>query len=77
MSAEEMGRVAVDQVGRSHWIVELHGEHDASNVDDLRAKLDAVFATGTSVIVDLSAATFIDSAIMHRMVGRRRGHVDR
>jgi anti-anti-sigma regulatory factor len=60
--------VRVDQVGRSLWVVELHGEHDLATVPDLRAELADVCAPGRAVIVDLSRATFIDSSILSELI---------
>lgn len=76
MPLGEPGTISVDHAGRSQWIVELHGEHDLSTVGDLHARLDAIFAQGMSVVIDLSAVTFIDSAILHELVSAQR-RVDR
>jgi anti-anti-sigma factor len=64
--------MSVEHLGRSRWIVELHGEHDLSTVDDLHGRLDAIFATGTSVVIDLSTASFIDSSILNELVRAQR-----
>jgi anti-sigma B factor antagonist len=46
------------------WIVTLHGEHDFGTVAAVRAQLaDTRLADGV-VVVDLTAATFIDSSVM-------------
>ena len=46
-------------------IVEVVGEADRASVHDLRARLDAILArAGARVVVDLSAATFIDSSTL-------------
>ena len=58
-----------EQVGESNWIVELVGEHDLATVPDLERALAEVEAHGTSVIVDLSETTFIDSTILGVIVG--------
>jgi anti-anti-sigma factor len=73
MSPHAPGIVRVDRVGLSTWIVELLGEHDMTNSDRLRDKLVATFGHGTSVVVDLSAATFIDSAIVRELVAAAQG----
>jgi anti-sigma B factor antagonist len=46
------------------WLLTLEGEHDMSTADDLREKLRAVFRTGTALVIDLSAATFVDSSTL-------------
>jgi anti-sigma B factor antagonist len=68
----ELGRVNVDHLSSSRWLVELRGEHDLTTVGVLRGQLDAIFATGTCVVVDLSAATFIDSSILSELVRAQR-----
>ncbi len=68
MLSNAPGIVTVDRVGPSTWIVELHGEHDMTNSDRLRAELAMIFAQGTAVVIDLSAATFIDSSTVHELV---------
>jgi anti-sigma B factor antagonist len=72
----KLGTVTVDHLGREQWVVDVVGEHDLSTVDDLREWLDAIFATGTSVVVDLSAASFIDASIVSELVRAQR-HADR
>jgi anti-sigma B factor antagonist len=50
------------------WIVDVGGECDLSNVDRLRDELAGIFAEGTAVVVDLSAASFIDSSVVSTLV---------
>jgi anti-anti-sigma factor len=50
------------------WIVALYGEHDLSNVAGLYLDLDAAVAAAAAVIVDLTAATFIDSTTLHALL---------
>jgi anti-anti-sigma factor len=59
----EIGQVVVEQLPDVS-VVELRGEHDISTAGALQAELNAVLATGASVIVDLSETTFIDSSIV-------------
>jgi anti-sigma B factor antagonist len=70
------GVVTVDRVGSSSWMVTLQGEHDLTNSDRLRAELTAIFAYGTTVIVDLSAATFVDSSIVQELVAAQERIAD-
>jgi anti-anti-sigma factor len=46
------------------WLVTMKGEHDLSNADELGDRLAAIFATGTSLVVDLRETQFIDSSIL-------------
>jgi len=68
MSSYAPGTVTVDRVGPSTWVVALQGEHDTTNSDRLREELATIFAQGTAVGVDMSAATFIDSATVRELV---------
>jgi anti-sigma B factor antagonist len=45
-------------------IVILRGEHDLSTAETLRSQLDAVREQRRPFVVDLSEATFIDSAVL-------------
>jgi anti-anti-sigma factor len=46
------------------WLVTLEGDHDLATAEDLRGKLRAIFQTGTTVVIDLSPTTFIDSSTL-------------
>ncbi len=58
-------------------LVELSGEFDVSNVQELKAAFVAASAAPGEVVVDLCETTFIDSTVLaqlvwlHRVVGRR------
>jgi anti-sigma B factor antagonist len=45
-------------------VVALFGEHDLSTLEDISAALKDAFDRGPAVILDLTAATFIDSAVI-------------
>ncbi|MGH2923816.1 MAG: STAS domain-containing protein, partial [Solirubrobacterales bacterium] len=47
------------------------GEHDLSTAPGLRSRLEQVIADGDPVVVDLSAATFIDSSILGTLLQAR------
>jgi anti-sigma B factor antagonist len=53
-------------------LVVLAGEHDLYSGDELRQILEASVACCDHLIVDLSAAEFIDSTIIHVLVQTRR-----
>jgi anti-anti-sigma factor len=57
------GELIVEKVS-GVWLLKLRGEHDIATAHNLDAQLEAVFLHGTSVIVDLSEAQFIDSSIV-------------
>jgi anti-anti-sigma factor len=49
-------------------VVSLFGDHDLSTVDDLRSVLESLREEGARIIVDLSTATFVDSAVLGVLV---------
>src|SRR3954452_12850493 len=63
MSSEHGQSVIADLLG-DRLLASLDGEHDLTTVHDLRDKLRAIFRTGTTVVIDLTAATFIDSSTL-------------
>jgi anti-anti-sigma factor len=68
-----MGDVIVDR-DDGVWIVTLTGEHDLSNVSELRAILDSVLAPVSRpllVVVDLTDAEFFDSSVINAIVRAR------
>ena len=64
----DVGRIVVDKLGWSLWVVELEGEHDLSNVARFQALLAGIFAQGTTVVVDLSRVTFLDSSVLRELI---------
>jgi len=65
-------RIVTEQVDRESWVVALEGEHDLSTCDALQRECDRIFELGTCLIVDLSAATFVDSSILGALVSSHR-----
>ena len=70
-------QVEVHRSGTGAAVVALRGEHDLYGSLSLRRRLDALVSEGRAVIIDLRAATFIDSAtigvllLAHREAARR------
>ena len=56
-------------------IVSLVGEHDLSTIADLQTSL-AEAASAPATVVDLSAAAFIDSAVLGALIASHRDAVD-
>jgi anti-anti-sigma factor len=57
------------------WVVSLLGEHDFASIEEFRATLEALFAPETAslsrptlVVVDLTSASFFDSATVNAIV---------
>jgi anti-sigma B factor antagonist len=73
MTRDGVGRIDVDKAGPTLWLVALTGEHDLSTVTGLEDALAAIFAQGTTIVVDLSGVTFMDSSVLrHLIVAQRR-----
>jgi anti-anti-sigma factor len=60
------------RIGEHLWVVSLAGERDLADVDRLEAAFDAVFDQGSTLVVDLSETTFIDSAVIGLLVATQR-----
>lgn len=58
------GSTTVSRDGRI-WVLTLHGEHDLSTAPELEQRLTKIAASGTSVVIELAEATFIDSQIIN------------
>jgi anti-anti-sigma factor len=67
-----IGRIRVDQTSPGLWIVEIQGEHDLSTTAGLNDELAAILAQGTTIVIDLSDATFIDSSVLREMIVTQR-----
>jgi anti-sigma B factor antagonist len=57
------------------WIVSLHGEHDLATVPAVREQLADPRLADRVVVVDLTAATFIDSSVMGALFEAYRADV--
>ncbi len=64
--------VIVQDLEGDRWLVTLQGEHDVSTAQAVRDQLEAVFRTGTAVVVDLSTTPFIDSSILAVLLDANR-----
>src|SRR3954447_5287768 len=60
----EYGQTVITDLPGDRWLVSLEGEHDLSTPQDLRDELRAIFRPGTTVVIDLTRATFIDSSTL-------------
>jgi anti-anti-sigma factor len=72
MASRHQGEAVVTDLSGDRWLVSLEGEHDLSTVEELRDKLQAIFRTGTTVVIDLSRATFIDSSTLGVLINADR-----
>src|SRR4051794_18032177 len=68
----EYGQTVITDLPGDRWLVSLEGEHDLSTAQDLGDKLRAIFRTGTTVVIDLTPATFIDSSTLGVLIKAER-----
>jgi anti-sigma B factor antagonist len=67
------GEIALERTDSGLAVLTISGEHDLSTAPNLRRRLDGLLDERTGVVVDLSAATFIDSSILGVILdGKRR-----
>jgi anti-anti-sigma factor len=64
----EFGAAEAEQLGPSLWLLRLIGEHDLSTASRLRAALQVIDRTGTTIVVDFSEAEFVDSSVIGALV---------
>ncbi len=70
--------IALDDSHGDVLVVVVRGEHDIYTAPTLRDRLEeALGASPTGVIVDLSAATFLDSSILGALLEARRQALER
>jgi len=63
MVMSSMSSIQIDRDGEVAVVV-LQGEHDLSTADQLRQAIERARDGSTPVVVDLTEATFIDSAVL-------------
>jgi anti-anti-sigma factor len=56
-------------------IVSLNGEHDLSTITDIQQSLGEA-ATASAMVVDLTGAEFVDSAVLGALIASHREAVD-
>ena len=71
MGAGDRGVTVTDLPG-DRWLVSLAGEHDLSTAEGLRDSLWSIFRTGTTVVIDLTTTTFIDSSTLAVLIDADR-----
>ena len=64
--------VRLERPSASVSVIQLIGEHDLATKTQIADALDAAFASGDSVAVDLTSADFIDSSTLHVLVAASR-----
>jgi len=64
----DLGTVEIERLGDSLWVLQLAGEHDLSTAPAIEAASERIAETGTTVVADLSEASFIDSTVIHTLL---------
>lgn len=72
MADGKRGTAETEQLGPSLWVLELTGEHDLSTAPLVAAAFDRIGASGTTIIVEFTQASFIDSTVAGALVKRSR-----
>lgn len=52
-------------------VVVVRGEHDLASAEELRGRIEAASTRATGLVVDLTQATFIDSAVLQVLLSGR------
>src|SRR3954447_4653398 len=57
-------------------VVVVEGEHDIYTAPTLRERLDEALGRGGGIVVDLTAATFVDSSVLGALLDARRRAIE-
>ncbi len=68
--------IVLDDSADDVVVVVVEGEHDIYTAPTLRDRLDEALARGGGVVVDLTAATFVDSSVLGALLEARRRAMD-
>jgi anti-sigma B factor antagonist len=60
-----------EQAAAGVEVVVVRGEHDLATAGELRGSIETAAGRATGVVVDLSQATFIDSAVLQVLLSGR------
>jgi len=64
--------IVLDDAAGDVVVIVVEGEHDIYTAPTLRERLDEALGRGGGVVVDLTAATFVDSSILGALLDARR-----
>lgn len=68
--------IVLDETAEDVIVVVVEGEHDIYTAPTLRDRLDEALGRGGGVVVDLTAATFVDSSVLGALLDARRRALD-
>jgi anti-anti-sigma factor len=61
-------QVHVQEIAEHMWVISVRGEYDMANVADIEQAVAEVFDAGSTVLLDLTQTTFIDSSVLNAIV---------
>ena len=68
----EANPIVLDDAAGDVVVVVVEGEHDIYTAPTLRERLDEALDRGGGIVVDLTAATFVDSSVLGALLDARR-----
>src|SRR4030095_912146 len=68
----EANPIVLDDTAGDVVVVVVEGEHDIYTAPTLRERLEEALERGGGVVVDLTAATFVDSSVLGALLDARR-----
>jgi anti-anti-sigma factor len=72
MLDRDLGKATTEQLGPALWVLHLTGEHDLSTAPGVSRALKQIEQSGTTVVVDLTNASFIDSSVVGALVKQQQ-----
>ena len=67
-----VGEIGLEGTDADIAVLSISGEHDLNTAPDLRRQLEELIGGGKAVVVDLSAASFVDSSILGVILDSRK-----
>src|SRR4051812_49498030 len=64
--------IVLDESAGDVVVVVVEGEHDIYTAPTLRERLEEALSHGGGIVVDLTAATFVDSSVLGALLDARR-----
>ncbi len=64
--------IVLDDTAEDVIVVVVEGEHDIYTAPTLRDRLDEALGRGGGMVIDLTAATFVDSSVLGALLDARR-----
>ena len=72
----EANPIVLDDTAGDVVVVVVEGEHDIYTAPTLRERLDEALGRGGGIVVDLTAATFVDSSVLGALLDARRRAIE-